>query len=390
MTSNGHPSNGTHVRLAVAHSSGGQMEDEAHRALAAESSNGHFPPEAHSSSAVAQPLGGHINPVTHEVGAAESCNGHPRSETHGHSRHGAGEGWAVLRMLAQQYFDAQQARIACTNRMERGPVDAATYAPQVEAMATAEKEWGKAMRKTYRQVVPPEIVAWQKATLGVGEHLLARLLGTIGHPRLTVPHRWEGAGADRVLHEGEPFERRVSDLWQYCGHGDPERKRRKGQTPEQAAASGNPDAKMLVRLIAEACMKQMRSPYRPVYDAARLKYADREGWTPLHQHNAALRKVGKEFLKALWIVAGQSSPEIHYGPAGHIPVETQTRAAGQSYTETHSHGAGHSVPETQRPPAGRSPAETQDPVAGNGQPPPAQPSDLPLPRPETSVLVVAP
>jgi hypothetical protein len=262
---------------------------------------------------------------------------------------------------------------------------------------------GLAMRRSFRRAAP-EVVAWLKtdATVGIGEHLLARLLGTIGHPVLAQPHHWEGEGADRVLVDDEPFKRNVAKLWAYCGVGDPARKRRVGMTAEDATALGNPRAKMLVRLIAEGCIKQVgstkvgpeslaesstdvegvesiprstsvdqatdaldvlntfpgeaamgtqpipssplpgnlsagvvtslpksiefaptpaepiddaqmvaesrrssrrRSPYRDVYDQARTLYATRDGWSLMHQHNAALRKVSKEVLKDLWLVS---------------------------------------------------------------------------------------
>lgn len=104
---------------------------------------------------------------------------------------------------------------------------------------------------------------------------------------------------------------------------------------EDAAALGNPRAKVLVHLLAESCVKfkgsdladaalngngrasvepspvvhapaRATSPYRPVYDEARARYASKEEWTPGHQHAAALRLVGKEILRDLWLVAGGS------------------------------------------------------------------------------------
>jgi len=92
---------------------------------------------------------------------------------------------------------------------------------------------------------------------------------------------------------------------------------------EEGAALGNPRAKMLVHLLAEAAMKcvgsaseeratsggssqptRARSPYRDVYEQGRATYATREGWTPARQHAAALRLVGKEILRDLWVVSG--------------------------------------------------------------------------------------
>ena len=97
-------------------------------------------------------------------------------------------------------------------------------------------------------------------------------------------------------------------------------------TAEQVAAQGSPMLKMLVHLNAEACMKQMSSPFRPVYEQARLDVADKthsvecvrcgpsgkpaevgSTWNAGHHHAHALRITGKEILKDLWIVAGGKS-----------------------------------------------------------------------------------
>lgn len=280
--------------------------------------DGHFRSDAHGATAV----GGHPSTNGQRRSAAQRTpvvggpqpdptQSHAASET----QPSTADGWVGLRILAEQYEDAQKARIACENRLRRAPVHGNDYQPQLDAMRTAETVWKKALRTQYRTGVPDNIREWQKDTVGIGEHLLARLLGTIGHPVHTVRHHWEGTGDNRTLHADGPHDRRVSDLWQYCGHGDPNRRRRKGQTPDEAAASGNPRAKMLTRLLAEACMKQRRSPYRRVYDDARELYATREGWTPLHQHNAALRKVGKEILRDLW-QASQKKLEDQIWDAG--------------------------------------------------------------------------
>lgn len=216
---------------------------------------------------------------------------------------GQPDGWKELRIWAEMFEDAQKARIACTNRAERSGLDPAIYTPQLDAMKAAEHTVKLAMVRHYRRVVAGPIREWQQATPGIGEHLLARLLGIIGHPVHAEPHHWEGEGANRVLIADLPFDRNIAKLWAYCGHGDPTRKRAKGMTAEQAFSLGNPRAKMVVHLLSEACMKQRTSPYRIVYDHARNIYEQREGWTPGHQHAAALRKVGKEVLRDLWIVA---------------------------------------------------------------------------------------
>lgn len=235
------------------------------------------------------------------------------------------DGWLELRIWAEMFNDAQQQRIASRNRAERGGVDPIVYQAYTEALEQAEKVCGKHMRACYKRIVPKPIVEWQKNTHGLGDHLLARILGQLGHPRHATPHHWEGTGSKRTLVADEPFERTIGQLWQYCGHGRPERKR-KGMTAAELAAMGSPDLKMLVHLAAECCMKQKASPYRVVYEQQRIKVADKlhsvecvrcgpsgkpaqpgTPWSAGHQHAHALRVVGKEILRDLWVVAGTTN-----------------------------------------------------------------------------------
>jgi hypothetical protein len=210
------------------------------------------------------------------------------------------DGYLSLRATAELFEDFQKTRIAAENRIGRAPIDAEVLAASMGHLKDAEHQMGLVLRRTFRRVVEAEIIGWQAETIGVGEHMLARLLGAIGHPVRMRRHAWE----DDVLVLLEERDRTVSELWSYCGHGDPTRRPKRGISQEDAFRCGNPKAKMIVHLMAEACLKaKARSPYGPVYDDARVHYMDREGWTPLHQHNAALRKVGKEILRDLWVVA---------------------------------------------------------------------------------------
>lgn len=230
-----------------------------------------------------------------------------------------------LRIWSEMYQDAMQVRIAATNRAERSPTDkdVPRYAIHIKLLTETEHECALELVRTYRKTVPASVRAWQKESPGIGEHLLARLLGIIGNPVLAQPYHWEGVGKDnRRLVADEPYRRSISQLWSYCGVGDPERKRRKGQTVEEAMAAGIPLAKSVLYLLAQACVKVNKGVYREHYDAARLRYADRvhakecppcgpkgkpakvgTPWSPGHQHAAALRKVGKEILRDLWIQA---------------------------------------------------------------------------------------
>ncbi len=279
-------------------------------------------------------------------------------------------GFDQLRVFAECFEDAQKFRIALSNRLggaERGSIGilAESVTPALDLAERSEKEWKKALLGCYRRVVPSEIRDWQQAQPGVGPHLMARLLGTIGHPVLASPHHWESAtnkdGAARVLVADAPYLRNVGKLWAYCGHGDPTRRRRRGMHADDAMALGSPRAKMLVWNLAVATMKQKPSAvahtspgtqtapgdsgpsdgppsdvsptpselatggpsdscrgsteavpspensalipgnYRDVYDRGRGIYATRDGWTLGHQHAAALRLTGKSILRDLWL-----------------------------------------------------------------------------------------
>jgi hypothetical protein len=59
---------------------------------------------------------------------------------------------------------------------------------------------------------------------------------------------------------------------------------------------------MRLHLVAVSCMKAPTSPYRKVYDNARMDWADRD-ISDGHKHNHALRMIGKAVLLDLWIEA---------------------------------------------------------------------------------------
>ena len=217
-----------------------------------------------------------------------------------------------LRLLAEMYEDAQKSRIAAENRVRSGGVDSGSLAVVVDHYKSAEHLLGLDLRRCFRRTAGASVRAWQKGQKGIGEHLVARLLGVLGDPYIASPMHWEpGKDAKRVLVADEPFTRSVSQLWSYCGHGDATRKRAKGMTQDEALALGNPRAKMLVHLIAEGCVKS-DGPYRKVYVNDRHSRGDvqaPEGWTSgseltkQHSHNRALRRVAKEVLRDLWTAA---------------------------------------------------------------------------------------
>jgi hypothetical protein len=272
--------------------------------------------------AQATPVGGDPSPTPATVGT------HPFDAT---------PGWDLLRFWAEMYHDAQKVRIGMGNRAGRTDLNPDLYAPAIEAAKATEHACKLELVRCYRKTVPAEVRAWQKEQPGIGEHLLARLLGHLGDPLIATPYRWMETAPDghecdpnrcgkRHLVEFEHYERTVSELWSYCGHGDAARKKTKGMTQDDAMSLGSPGCKMLVHLLAEACMKQKGkgARYRDVYEKRRAITVDRvdaagKPWTAAHQHNDALRIVGKELLRDLWLcrhTANQSRNEAQWISVG--------------------------------------------------------------------------
>lgn len=241
-----------------------------------------------------------------------------------------------LRLFSRAYWDAQDSRKRIGQRFSAPVSDAEMLVGIRAAAQTAEDMLGKAMRKCFARAFP-DVHVWVKDTPGVGDHLVARLLGEIGHPIIATPMTWEkndtglimdsGTSPKRVLvANGEPYIRSVGQLWAYCGVGAPVRRRR-GMTQEETLGLGKTSAKTLVHLVALGTIKftgtpheqrqrssgdgsdtasrptimttRRRSPYRDVYDHRRVVTADR-GWTDGHSHADALRIVGKHFLADLY------------------------------------------------------------------------------------------
>ena len=215
----------------------------------------------------------------------------------------------TLNTLATQFSDTEQIRIATANRLRILILDEAdkdgvmrgwqltenhdsvkALRAQLEAFEKLEKEMEKALAK---QLKTHALHPWIKSQIGLGDKQMARLLGVIRDPYWNELHQ-------------RP--RTVSELWAYSGlhviHGQGA-KRRKGQQSNWSA-----EAKSRIYLIAVSCIKQSKSPYRAVYDDRRAHTAiTHPDWTDGHSHNDALRIMGKEILKQLWI----QSRAIHEG-----------------------------------------------------------------------------
>lgn len=219
---------------------------------------------------------------------------------------------ASVQMLGHLLDDLERLRIANGNRLgaleREKPGDLEPRLAVIQAnLDRLEHEVELELKRAWRR---HPLAVWAKPIAGAGEVLMARLIACIG----------------------EPGERpNPAKLWAYCGHGDPARAGAvpKGATQEELFKRGNPEAKKRVYLLAAQFRRTPSSHYREIYDEARIRYADRvhekacrrcgpsghpaqpgSPWSLGHQDAAALRFVGKRFLKDLWL-ASQGIGDIH-------------------------------------------------------------------------------
>lgn len=261
------------------------------------------------------------------------------SQENGHGSDEPQRAYAVLttiRVVAAQLDDIELVRIASGNRIgaaERAAGDALPHLRVIhQHLEDVEHQATLLLQRAWRQ---HPLAPWAKSIPGCGEKLIARLIGEVGDPYTATPMRMEGTGLERTaIPDGEPYERLVSQLWSYCGVGDPARSRiPRNATQEELMARGKPLAKKYLHLLSESFVKlngepdskgrpRARSPYRDVYDGRRLETVERvhaeacapcgpaglpaavgSPWSKKHQHMDAYRIVSKRFLLDLWLEA---------------------------------------------------------------------------------------
>lgn len=225
----------------------------------------------------------------------------------------------LLYLFADQLDDVESLRIATANRLRtltseetwgKGvPADlpeARAVQAQLEQIQALEHGVTLSLRRAMRAHY---LGLWCKATVGVGEKQLGRLLAVIGDPasRDRPSQLWAYCGL-HVVHPGQV------ELDTHLAHAGVAPSRTRGQR-----ANWSTEARTRTYLIAESCVKQRRSPYRPVYDDGRVKYAaavhvhpcvrcgpsgaPAQPGSPLslgHQHARAMRLVMKALLRDLW------------------------------------------------------------------------------------------
>jgi hypothetical protein len=200
----------------------------------------------------------------------------------------------ALRLLAESLDDIERTRIATENRLRAAQEDIEAlgsfgllvFDPLIElneSLNNNEKGAIKALEKMMKQ---HDLGPWVKNNVGVGLKQGARLIAAIGDPAYNE--------AEGRLRRGP------AELWAYTGYHVEQGKRPKHRRGEQS--NWNATAKMRARLVAESCIKQRHSPFRPVYDRARAAWAERDT-TDGHKHNHALGVTTKALLKDLHLTA---------------------------------------------------------------------------------------
>lgn len=266
----------------------------------------------------------------------------------------------MLRAAAESVIDATKLRAAAENRALRGgaAIDAAAADRLCAIPRMAERESRTLLQAVYEESVPTRVKEWAKGIPGLASgEVFPKLVGLIGNPRIATPYKWEvpEGGKRFLVADGDPYERTLHQLWQWCGCGDPEIKPAAGMTQEEllrcgrrtvirpvlfafssyiaragrtitkedSARFGMPvsqnvaDSKYfkifsdskdygLTRTHAWECRNHKRPPMHSdgCGTVAHPEWGEiGSPWRPGHAEAHAHRIVGKELLRDLWIIA---------------------------------------------------------------------------------------
>lgn len=257
------------------------------------------------------------------------------SSSNAHASSGGTPAVAVIRLvlLAETVDGLEAVRMAASSRLralrdDYGVAGTREYQRVETLVANTAALEHQAIVELQRGMREHPLGPFVRATPGLGQKQVARLLAAIGDPAV----RYVVDDADQI----RSIPRTLPQLWAYCGlhvvpaaghssgspraqttvasGGDVAPARRRG---EPANWSG--DARLRAFLVASSCVKHRPSPYRPVYDRGRAKYAGATHPAPCprcgpagrpalagsplnlgHQHARAVRLVAKAVLRDLW------------------------------------------------------------------------------------------
>lgn len=156
----------------------------------------------------------------------------------------------------------------------------------------AEDETIKALK---RELKNHYLYPWQQRQKGVGDKTLARFIASVGGDPYWQRRTIKDTG--ELIDRPRTFDELTAYVGLHVIDGEAV-KRRKG-----VKSNWNTEGKTRLYLIAESCLKQRNSPYRKVYDDARIKYASPNiplGETDGTAHRRSMRLMMKTILKDIW------------------------------------------------------------------------------------------
>lgn len=260
-----------------------------------------------------------------------------------------------LRMVAESLADAINMRVRAENRVRAGNADfmpgteprllskkEIAEHPIAEATLNLENSLRNNLTTQYHANVPLKVREWASETpiLASGE-LFPRIVGLIGNPRHAVPLKMEGTGKDRKpVPDGDPYDRSLRQLWQFCGCGDPDLVPEKGNQAlllrrgkmttvrpllftfserlQMAKGRVNVSQHPMVKVLLDAKehaagkrhYKTCRNTHRPPMKSngcgivAHPEWGEPGSeWRAGHQQAHAFRVAQKELLRQYWIAA---------------------------------------------------------------------------------------
>lgn len=216
-----------------------------------------------------------------------------------------------LVFLADIIDDMEQTRIRNSNRLfalksdpnKFGAIDPRSLAALTGAVDQSAASEKMLVKELEMAMAAHPLGPFVKSQLGLGLKTVARFIGGVG---------------DIYWHPKHDRPRRLGELWALCGLHVVN-----GVAPSRTKgmqSNWNDNLRKRAFIMATGCVKQLKSPYRAVYDDAREKHANAVHAQPCrrcgpsgkpaeagselsdgHKHARAMRAVMKAIIKDLWL-----------------------------------------------------------------------------------------